>query len=106
MAEKSTALVVVQARMSSSRLPGKSLLPVGGHPVAVLCAKRAANKGHRVVVAISNDARDDPLARALDAAGVALVRGSLDDVLARFVEATRHLPKDALVVRLTADNVF
>lgn len=106
MPEKSNALVVVQARMSSSRLPGKSLLPIGGHAVAVLCAKRAANRGHRVVVAIPDDASDDVLARALYVAGIALVRGPRDDVLARFMEATRHLSKGALVVRLTADNVF
>jgi aryl-alcohol dehydrogenase-like predicted oxidoreductase/spore coat polysaccharide biosynthesis protein SpsF (cytidylyltransferase family) len=92
--------------MTSSRLPGKALMPIAGVPSAVLVALRAANAGARVVVATSDDASDDPLVAALTERGVAYVRGSLSDVLSRFVLAATPLPDDAIVVRLTADNVL
>ncbi len=98
--------VVIQARTSSSRLPGKALLPVGGLPSAVLAARRAARDGAEVVVATSEDASDDALAATLRGAGVRVVRGPLDDVQARFVLAARGLDDSAAVVRLTADNTF
>jgi spore coat polysaccharide biosynthesis protein SpsF len=96
---------IVQARTTSTRLPAKAFLPLGGFPSAVLCALRAANRGADVVVATSNDASDDDLAALLAGAGVRVVRGSLDDVLARFVDALDGLADDVPVVRLTADNV-
>ena len=98
--------VIVQCRMSSGRLPGKALLPVGGLPAVVLAALRAANAGRQVVVATSDQPADDLLAQTVVAAGIACVRGSLDDVLDRFVQACGDLPAAAMVVRLTADNVF
>jgi spore coat polysaccharide biosynthesis protein SpsF len=98
--------VVIQSRMSSSRLPGKALLPVFGYPSAVLCAKRAANTGMDVCVATSIDCSDDILCEHLSAGGVPVFRGSLDDVYERVLLATTELPDDAIVVRLTADNLF
>jgi spore coat polysaccharide biosynthesis protein SpsF len=98
-------LVVIQARVSSSRLPAKVLLPVAGLPVAVLCARRAANRGLPVCVATSVDSTDDVLHEILLRASIPCVRGSLEDVLQRFVLATAELEPGALVVRLTADNV-
>jgi spore coat polysaccharide biosynthesis protein SpsF len=98
--------VVVQARTSSSRLPGKALLPVGGIPSAVLAARRAARDGADVVVATSRDPSDDALAATLREARIRVVRGPLDDVQARFVLAAEGLDDSAAVVRLTADNTF
>jgi spore coat polysaccharide biosynthesis protein SpsF len=92
--------------MSSSRLPGKALLPVCGYPAAVLCAKRAANTGMDVCVATSIDSSDDILCEHLSADGIPVLRGSLNDVFERFLLATKELPDDAIVVRLTADNMF
>lgn len=99
-------LAVIQARVSSSRLPGKALLPVGGLPLAVLVAKRAASTGRRVVVATSTASSDDVLVRTLEEHGIATVRGSLDDVLGRFLLATADLADDAPFFRLTADNAL
>jgi spore coat polysaccharide biosynthesis protein SpsF (cytidylyltransferase family)/aryl-alcohol dehydrogenase-like predicted oxidoreductase len=99
-------LVVIQARMGSSRLPGKALLPLAGLPSAVLCARRAASRGHEVVVAIPENESDDVLAEVLATAGLKFIRGPSEDILKRFVQATAELPPEALVVRLTADNVF
>jgi spore coat polysaccharide biosynthesis protein SpsF (cytidylyltransferase family)/aryl-alcohol dehydrogenase-like predicted oxidoreductase len=98
--------VVLQSRTSSSRLPGKALLPLCGFPSAVLAALRAARDGADVVVATSVDSGDDALAATLRAAGVRVVRGPLDDVLARFALAAEGLDDGDAVVRLTADNAF
>ncbi len=99
--------VVIQARLGSSRLPGKALLPVAGLPAAVLCAKRAIEGCHYpVTVAIPDTPDDDPLADALHHHQVPTIRGPYEDVLARFIAATSHLPNTAWVVRLTADNVL
>jgi spore coat polysaccharide biosynthesis protein SpsF len=103
---KKDVRVVIQSRMSSSRLPGKALLPVCGYPAAVLCAKRAANTGMNVCVATSIDSSDDILCEHLSAGGIPVLRGPLNDVFERFLLATKELPDDAIVVRLTADNMF
>jgi spore coat polysaccharide biosynthesis protein SpsF len=96
--------VVIQARTGSTRLPGKVLLPLGDVPLAVLCAKRAATTGREVVLAIPAGSDDDALARVATAHGVAFRRGSLHDVLSRFIAAIDDMDDDDVVVRLTADN--
>lgn len=101
-----TSVVVLQARTNSSRLPGKVLLPVGGLPLAVLSAKRAANTGREVVVATSHEATDDVLADFLLEHGLRCYRGSLSNTLERLVKALDDYSDDTLVFRLTADNVF
>lgn len=96
--------VVLQARTNSSRLPAKVLLPLGGLPLIVLAARRVASPAHELVVATSLEESDDRLAAVLADAGLSVVRGSLDDVLSRFVEAVADLSDDDVVVRLTGDN--
>ena len=98
--------VIVQARTSSARLAGKSLLPVAGYPAAVLAALRASRGSWETVLATSDHPSDDRLARLVAAAGIRVVRGPLDDVLERFTLAAGGLPDDAVVVRLTADNLL
>ena len=98
--------VVIQARMSSTRLRGKALLSLAGVPVVVLAARRAASRGAAVIVATSTDPSDDILATVLAENGIRLVRGPLDNVLERFVLATADMVDRDTVVRLTADNVF
>lgn len=98
--------VVLQCRLSSSRLPGKVLLPLGGMPLAILAARRAMRGGHDVVLATSEEASDDLLASAAQRHAIPLCRGPLDDVLGRFLKATEDLPDEAICVRLTGDNSF
>jgi spore coat polysaccharide biosynthesis protein SpsF len=95
---------VIQARTGSSRLPGKVLEDLGGRPVLewVVRAARAASQVDTVVVATSTLPADDAVADLAGSLGVAVVRGSEDDVLSRFVAALDAYPADA-VVRLTAD---
>ena len=96
--------VVIQARMSSSRFPGKMLAGVGPQqvPLAVWVCRRAAAAGFPVVLATSTDPGDDPLAQAVEAAGYRVFRGSLDDVLARFTAAAISTGAE-VVVRITGD---
>lgn len=99
-----TTLAILQARMSSTRFPGKVLAPLAGEPMVLrqLERIRRATLLDDVVVATSEDASDDALVEVLEQAGVPVVRGSLDDVLGRFVTAMDAFEPD-VVVRLTAD---
>jgi spore coat polysaccharide biosynthesis protein SpsF len=106
MSSKRPVRIVLQCRLSSSRLPAKVLLPVGGLPIAVLAAKRAMRGGKDLVLATSVEPSDDLLVAEATRHGVRTMRGPLDDVLGRFLLATQDLPDDALCVRLTGDNVF
>lgn len=99
-------LVLIQARLSSSRLPGKALLPMGDYPMVVLAAKRAANTGLKVQVLTSTDESDDPICEALDKYNVGYFRGSLNNVLRRFNDALVDYNETTKVFRLTGDNVL
>jgi glutamate-1-semialdehyde aminotransferase/spore coat polysaccharide biosynthesis protein SpsF (cytidylyltransferase family) len=95
---------VVQARVSSTRFPRKVLAPLGGVPVAVYILQRLSRSKHvaDVVLATSTAVDDAPLAETVAAAGFRVHRGSLEDVLTRFVEAARLASPDA-VIRITGD---
>jgi glutamate-1-semialdehyde 2,1-aminomutase/spore coat polysaccharide biosynthesis protein SpsF len=95
---------IVQARVSSSRFPGKVLAPLAGDPLAVYILKRLA-KATRVdtaMLATSTATEDGVLADIVERAGFRVYRGSLEDVLTRFVEAARLAKRDT-VVRITGD---
>ena len=95
---------IVQARMSSTRLPGKVLLPLAGREVLAHVLDRLdfCKTLDEVVVATSSDASDDVLAKWCRARGVRVFRGSLHDVLDRYYQcAIQH--KATAVVRITAD---
>lgn len=81
------------------------MLSVAGRPLVVLAAQRAGNAGADVVVATSDRAEDEVIANAVAEAGITVVRGPLDDPLARFGIACHDLAEDDVVVRLTGDNV-
>jgi spore coat polysaccharide biosynthesis protein SpsF len=107
------ARVVVQARMNSSRLPGKIMAPLAGRPLLAHVVARLQAAARYVeetsprwelLVATSTapaDVATESLCRDL---GVTCFRGPEDDVLARYVAATADLADDDLVVRATADN--
>lgn len=95
---------IVQARMGSSRLPGKVLRPLAGRSVLGRVVRAAQDSGvlADLVVATSTDASDDAVVAECDRLGVAWHRGPVDDVLTRFVGALDAHPADA-VMRFTAD---
>ncbi len=98
--------IVIQCRLSSSRLPAKALLSIAGLPAVVLCAKRATNSGIDVLVATSTDITDDYLVNVLHKYNIPVIRGALDDVLARYILAIQDMANSDVIVRLTADNMF
>lgn len=97
-----SVVVVVQARMGSSRLPGKVLMELGGRPMLAFLLERLSSLDMPVVVATSDGVLDDPVAECAAAAGAQVVRGSEMDVLARFGSVLERHRCDH-VVRLTAD---
>lgn len=99
--------VIIQARMSSARLPGKVLLPLAGVPVLERTVDRArlATRADLVVVATSADASDDPVADLCARVGAPVHRGPLNDVATRVVQTADALDIDA-VVRVSADSPF
>ncbi len=98
---------IVQARMSSRRLPGKVLADLAGKPMLVRIVERLrrARSLAFVGVATSVEPSDDPIAACCEALGIPCFRGPLDDVLARYVAACEHRGLDA-VVRITGDCPF
>jgi spore coat polysaccharide biosynthesis protein SpsF len=99
-------LGILQARASSSRLPGKVLKPILGRPMLLhqLDRVRRARSLDALVVATSTDPSDDPVEALCASAGVACFRGSLHDVLDRFYQtAIGYRPPPRVIVRLTGD---
>lgn len=99
-----SVLAILQARTSSSRLPNKVMLPVLGEPMLAREIERIrrARRIDKLLVATSNHPADEVVATLCVALGVACHRGSLDDVLDRFITGARPLSPD-WVVRLTGD---
>ncbi len=97
-------VAIIQARMTSTRLPGKVLVDIAGKPAIawMLDRLRAAREIDRIVVATTVNATDDPVAGFCRNAGVDVFRGDEADVLGRYCAAAEAFDA-ASVVRLTAD---
>jgi spore coat polysaccharide biosynthesis protein SpsF len=97
-------ITILQARFSSSRLPGKVLKPILGQPMLALQIERIkrAKSIDKLIVATSHHNEDSEIAELCENLGVECFRGSLDDVLDRFYQAARmYFPEH--IVRLTGD---
>jgi glutamate-1-semialdehyde 2,1-aminomutase/spore coat polysaccharide biosynthesis protein SpsF len=97
-------VALIQARMGSSRFPGKVLADLAGRPMLwhVVHRVRRAKKVDKVVVATTDREVDDPVARFCEEEGIACFRGNEQDVLDRFYQAAKANRAD-VVVRITAD---
>ena len=98
------AIVIIQARCSSSRLPNKVLKPLAGQPMIwhiVQRARACENAGH-VVVATSVDPSDDALAKFCAETEIECYRGSLSNVLSRYLGVLEHYDYPYFV-RITGD---
>lgn len=97
-------VAIVQARMSSTRLPGKAFLPLGGKPALEHVLERASKIDgvSSVILATSREPSDDRIANWCEARGTSFFRGSLNDVLGRYYECALEAGAD-FVVRITAD---
>lgn len=98
-------LIVVSARMQSSRCPGKAVADLAGRPLLWHLLSRVASLGgpERVVLATSVRSENDVLAGIADQLGVATFRGDEEDVLGRHLEVARLWDAEN-VVRVTGDN--
>jgi spore coat polysaccharide biosynthesis protein SpsF len=98
-------LAILQARMSSTRLPGKVLRPILGRPMLSWQVARIARSKTigRLVIATSGEPSDDPIQAFCDTYEVLCYRGALHDVLARFHGAAKAFGPAEHIVRLTGD---
>lgn len=95
---------IIQARMSSTRLPGKVLLEIAGQPMLAHLVERArrARSVEQVIVATTTDPTDDAIQHLCAERGYECYRGSLPDVLDRYTQAAREYGAQ-IIIRLTAD---
>jgi len=99
--------VIIQARIGSTRLPGKVLKPIAGKALLDHVLGRLSLLAYpvQIVVATSDMPQDDAIAQHCLSRGVAVFRGNETDVLDRYYQCARE-NRFAHVVRLTADNPF
>lgn len=97
-------IIIVQSRMTSTRLPGKVLLPLAGEPMLVRLLERLrrVQRADGIVIATTTNVTDDPIAALCAQQGVPCHRGSELDVLSRYADAARLHAAD-VVVRITSD---
>ena len=96
---------IILARMGSSRLPGKALMPILGRPMLELLVERVQRSRNlkRIVLATTDQPQDNHLAACAANLGLGVFRGSADDVLHRLSAATAAFHADPAVV-LLGDN--
>lgn len=97
-------LAIVQARCSSSRLPGKVLKKLAGKPMIVQELERLSRSKmiDKIVLATSTEDSDEPLEKALSGTDIEVFRGNLDDVLDRYYQCAKQYQPEH-VVRITGD---
>ncbi|HNT60580.1 MAG TPA: glycosyltransferase family protein [Candidatus Bilamarchaeaceae archaeon] len=97
-------VIIIQARMGSARLPGKSLMEIEGKPLIWHVVERAkhSKEANKVVLATTMEKIDDGLAEFAKKNGVKCFRGSLEDVLDRYYHAAKEANAD-VVIRVTGD---
>jgi|KBSSwiStaDraftv2_1062776.scaffolds.fasta_scaffold28367_3 spore coat polysaccharide biosynthesis protein SpsF len=100
----SRAVIILQARMASARLPGKALASIGSRTLVAHCFARLRIGGAApVLLATTAKQEDDVLVASAAKYGIPSFRGPEDDVLSRFVLAARSVGA-SYVVRATGDN--
>ena len=96
-------IVIIQARMSSTRLPGKSMLPICGVPMLHYLVRRLTEKRLNVVVATSTERSDDAIYESCSKNGIECFRGELNNVFSRYLSISQDSSEN-FVVRITGDN--
>jgi spore coat polysaccharide biosynthesis protein SpsF len=105
--ERLRIVAIIQARMGSTRLPGKVLKPIAGRPLLwhIVTRLKKSRLIEDVAVATTTNARDDAIVSFCETQDVPVVRGPEDDVLARFARAAEVLDAD-IIVRVSSDAPF
>ncbi len=99
-------VIIVQARMSSTRLPGKVLKTVLGRPLLEYLIERLrrVKLAHELVIATPSEPEDSAIIELCQKLGVSTYQGALHDVLGRYASAAREYKAD-IVVRVCSDCV-
>lgn len=94
----------IEARMTSSRFPGKVLMEINGKPVLQILIERLSKSGYidEIIIAATNRSEDDPIEELGKKLGIFTFRGSEDDVLGRVVRAVESVNGD-VIVEITGD---
>jgi spore coat polysaccharide biosynthesis protein SpsF (cytidylyltransferase family) len=99
--------ILIQARLSSSRLPNKMLREIAGIPLVEYVVRRCSlsKRADLIAVITSNEPSDDLLHQFCEKKGITVFRGSLDNVLKRYVQAATFF-RLGLVCRVCGDSPF
>ena len=97
-------VAIIQARMQSTRLPGKVIRPICGEPMINLILERLskAKRIDQIVLATSEDSANDQLVKTVSELGYTVYCGSEDDVLDRYYQVAKEVGADT-IVRITGD---
>ncbi|MCC7477909.1 NTP transferase domain-containing protein [bacterium] len=100
-------VIILQARLASSRFPNKVLAELSGRPMIshIIERLKASKLADELNVAIPAEPSEDALANALEGSGVTISRGHPTDVLGRYIQAAYQTGAE-IIVRATADNPF
>lgn len=98
-------VLIIQARMGSTRLPGKSMMDLAGAPLVARILERVkrCKKIDDIVLAIPNSETDRPLRRLAEEYSISVFMGSENDLVDRYYQAAKENNAD-IVVRIPADN--
>lgn len=100
----SKVVIIIQARMTSTRLPGKVLLPILGRPMFSYQIERLRHSvmASQIVIATTTNVTDDPIVSFCNHEGLICIRGPEHDVLGRYMMAAQAHAAE-VVVRITSD---
>jgi len=98
-------LAVIQARMGSTRLPGKTLMKIGGKTLLEYCLTRVrlSKKIDKIVVATTTNSEDKAVEKFCESVGVDCFRGLPEDVLDRYWQCTKRYSDYQTIIRITGD---
>ncbi|WP_207205300.1 cytidylyltransferase domain-containing protein [Methanolobus psychrotolerans] len=100
-------MATIEARMTSTRLPGKVLKPIMGYPVLELLIERLQRSEYldEIIVATTTNDTDEPIIALCDKLNIKYFRGSEEDVLIRVLDAAKSVSAD-IIVEITGDCPF
>lgn len=102
---KGKVVLIIQARMGATRLPGKSMMLLAGKPLIeqIFLRVKRTKKADVIVLATTEQQQDDPLCEVAKRYGIEVLRGSENDLVDRYYQAAMKYNAD-FIVRLPADN--
>lgn len=99
-------IIIIQARMTSTRLPGKVLLPIGEKPALQVLVERLSKFKNHIIIATTDDATAEPIVDLCKNLNINCFRGDTENVLQRYYLAAKSVGAKATdgIIRITSDN--